>query len=332
MVNRIAILSNNTLSACIRLSLIAVLGVAVAACGDKAPPPPPAATAKTAPAEPANPAATASAPAAQPAAEPAPELTVEQLNKEAATAFREQRYVAPAGNNAVELYLRVLDKDANNQIAKSALREIFPFATGNVEQEINTGNMDNATREIDLLAKVDPSNYTLTILRGKLDAKKKLADNEQKQKDAAAAAAAARVVAEQAATAAAAQAATQVAAAPVPPPKPLAPKPVPVQTAAVTPPPAPVGESHPAELLKAAPPDYPPEAYRARQQGWVQVAFTVTADGTVADAKVTGAEPTRVFNNAALTAVKRWTFKPRMENGQAKDEQVTRRIQFTLGR
>ena len=338
MVNKIANLPHSILSGCVRLSLIAVLGATVAACGGgKTPPAPAAATAKAAPAAPANPAAVASPVAASPAAaapaaEPAPEQTVEQLNKEAATAFREQRYVAPAGSNAVELYLHVLDKDANNQIAKSALREIFPFATGNVEQEINTGNLDNATREIDLLAKVDPSNYTLTILRGKLDAKKKLADNEQKQKDAAAAAAAARVAAGQAAAAAAAQAAAQTAAAPPPPPpKPVAPKPAPAPTAAATPPPAPVGETHAAELIKTAPPDYPPEAYRAHQQGWVEVAFTVDAEGRVTDAKVTGSEPTRVFNSAALSAVRRWTFKPRMENGKAVPEQVTRRIQFKLG-
>jgi len=41
-------------------------------------------------------------------------------------------------------------------------------------------------------------------------------------------------------------------------------------------------------------------------------------------------EPGRVFNAAALSAVKRWTFKPRMENGKAVEERLRRRIQFKL--
>ncbi len=36
-------------------------------------------------------------------------------------------------------------------------------------------------REIDLLAKVDPTNYTLTILRSKLDAQRKTLDEEQQK-------------------------------------------------------------------------------------------------------------------------------------------------------
>ena len=102
-----------------------------------------------------------------------PELTKEQLLREAGLALRENRLVAPAGNNALEYYLRILDKDPNNATAKDALREMFPIVTGPVEQSINNGGLDEATRVINLLAKADPNNYTLTILRGKLDLKKK---------------------------------------------------------------------------------------------------------------------------------------------------------------
>lgn len=271
---------------------------------------------------------------AAPAAAPAPELTVEQLAKEAGAAFREQRYVTPPGNNALEYYLRVLDKEPNNQIAKDALREMFPFATGAVEQDINAGNLDEATRVIDQLAKADPSNYTLTILRGKLDAKKKLADHEQQVTATAAAAAAAKATNAQNAAAAAAApaqtaAATPAPAAPAPAPKPVPPAPTPAPAAAETAAAPPAGSgSHAAELVKAAQPDYPVEAARQRKGGWVEVEFTVTASGQVTDAKVLNADPARVFNDAALRAVKRYTFKPRMENGKAVDEHMTRRIEF----
>lgn len=302
---------------------VAVLGLIVAACGGNAPPP-------AAPAKPAAPAATAAAPAAS-APAPAPEMTEDQLMKAATTAFGEKRYVAPQGNNALEYYLQVLAKDPKNHIAESALREMFPFATGAVEQEINGGSLDEATRVIDELAKFDPSNYTLTILRGKLDAKKKQADHDQQVAAAAATAAAAKAAAEQKAAAQAA-AAPAPAAAPPPAEKPTPPpveKPAPAPVAA-TPTPAPAVTT-PAQLLKSVPPSYPPEAFRSRREGWVEVQFTITADGKVADAKVARSEPGRMFDQAALESVRRWTFKPRMVDGKPVAEQATRRIEFKLG-
>ena len=272
-------------------------------------------------------------PAAPAAPAPVVEMSKEQLLKEAGTAFREKRYVAPAGNNAYEFYLRVLDKEPANQIAKDALREMFPFATPIVETDINGNNLDEATREIDLLAKADPANYTLTILRGKLDAKKKQADKEQAQAAAAAAAAAAKAAAATqapAAAPAATAATTPAPAATTPAPKPVAPAPPPPVAEAPAPA-APAGETHPAQLVKSAAPAYPPEAVRSKKDGWVQVEFTVDANGQVTDAKVANADPPRLFNTAALDAVRRWTFKPRLENGKAVEERMSRRIEFKLG-
>src|SRR3546814_21021828 len=45
------------------------------------------------------------------------------LLAEARAAMNEQRYLAPAGNNAFEFYLRVLEKDPGNKVASDALRE-----------------------------------------------------------------------------------------------------------------------------------------------------------------------------------------------------------------
>ena len=316
--------------------------------GGKAPAPgttPVTGTTATAP-QPDAAAAAAAAPAA-----PAPELTKEQLVKEAGTAFRELRYVAPPGNNALEYYLRVLDKEPSNQIAKDALREMFPIVIGPVEQSINAGNLDEATRVIDLLAKSDPSNYTLTILRGKLDAKKKQVETEQTKQAAVAAAAAAKAAAATRAaqtpaaaaaaaapapapaTAAAAPAPTPAATTPAARPTPAATAPAapPPATAAATPAPAAGGESHAAEVLKTVSPEYPREAYIKHQEGWVEVEFTITPDGQVTGAAVAGAQPARVFNEAALRAVQRWTFKPKMDNGKAVEEHMKRRIEFKLG-
>lgn len=284
---------------------------------------------------------TATAPAAPGAAttpaapaQPVPEMSKEQLLKEAGNAFREKRYVAPAGNNAYEYYLRVLDKEPGNTVSKDALREMFPFATPIVEADINGNNLDEATREIDLLGKADPSNYTLTILRGKLDAKKKQAEKEQAQAAAAAAAAAAKAAAAAQAPPATAPAATAAATPPpaaAAPPKPTPAAPAPPPVAEAPAPAAPAGETHPAQLVKSAAPAYPPEAVRSKKDGWVQVEFTVDANGNVTDAKVANADPPRLFNTAALDAVRRWSFKPRMENGKAVEERMSRRIEFKLG-
>jgi protein TonB len=131
--------------AVIALALIVVLYFFLSG-GSKAPAPTAAApSAKTAPAG-----AVPGAPAGTPA-EPVPELTKEQLRREAGAALRENRLVAPAGNNALEYYLRILDKDPNNATAKDALREMFPIVTGPVQQSINNGGLDEATRVIDLL-------------------------------------------------------------------------------------------------------------------------------------------------------------------------------------
>jgi protein TonB len=286
------------------------------------------------------------APGTAPAAAPVPEMSKEQLLKEASTAMREGRLVAPAGNNELELYLKVLDKEPNNASARDALREGFPMFTGPVEQSINAGNLDEANRVIELLTKVDANNFTLNILRSKLDAKKKQVDHDQ----AVAAAAATRAAATPAQSAQSAQN-TQNATSPATAPAEATPAPAsapagttavasrpatPTPTPAVTPPPAPAaatpagGESHPAELVRAVQPDYPPDAYRSRAQGWVEVEFTVGSDGSVSNATVVGAEPTRVFNNAALNAIRRWTFKPKMDNGKAVDDRLRRRIEFKL--
>jgi len=290
-------------------------------------------------------AAPAPAPGTPPAAEVAlPELTPQQLLKEGGNAMREKRYVAPAGNNAFEYYERLLEKDPNNTSAKDALRETFPIVIGTPEQEINAGNLDEATRIINLLAKADPNNYTLTILRSKLDAKKKQTEREQAQQAAVAAAAAARTQAPAAASAAAAPApapASNAAAnTAVPPSESAAPatvsttRPAPASTTPATTAPAPVaatgGESHAAEILKTTPAKYPSDAARKREEGWVEVEFTVTPDGSVSNASVVNAQPARVFNDAALRAVEAWTFKPRMENGKAVDERMRRRIEFKL--
>jgi protein TonB len=271
-------------------------------------------------------------------------MSVNELLSEASKAMKEQRYLAPAGNNAFEFYLRVLQKQPGNQVASDALRETFPFAASTAEQTINQRNFDEAQREIDLLAKADPTNFTLTILRSKLDAQRKTLDQEQQkqldqqhqqqlaaEKAAADKAAAEKLAQQQAAALAeqqkqqalAAQQAQQAAAQHQ-------------QTAAASTPAnagagAGTGDTQDAVLTKNALPRYPTSAQRSGIEGWVEVTFTVGVDGDVHDAKVAQAQPRHVFDRAALEAVNRWKFQPAMRDGQPVAAKLSRRIVFKLG-
>jgi protein TonB len=78
-------------------------------------------------------------------------------------------------------------------------------------------------------------------------------------------------------------------------------------------------------------PDYPPDALAARLEGSVVLQFTVTATGTVRDALVVESS-SPVFDAAALTALGRWRYQPKMENGQAVERRGVRTIiRFQLG-
>jgi protein TonB len=67
--------------------------------------------------------------------------------------------------------------------------------------------------------------------------------------------------------------------------------------------------------LVRIPPDYPPRALSRGIEGWVRVQFTITETGSVKDAIVVAADPERVFDEAALAAIARWRYNPRVVDG-----------------
>ncbi|WP_333677114.1 energy transducer TonB [Dyella sp.] len=271
-------------------------------------------------------------------------LSINDLLSEARKAMNQQRVIAPAGNNAFEFYLKVLQKQPGNQVAADALRETFPFAASNVEQVINQRQFDEADREITLLAKVDPTNYTLTILRSKLDAQRKTLDQEQQkqldqqhqaelaaQKSAADKAAAEKALADKAAADRAAQQQATVAAqqkAQQEATQPTAAKAN--NQVASAPASAGGGETRDAIPISSIRPRYPTTALRNNQEGWVDVQYTVNADGSVSNITVVSAEPRHVFDNAAIDALRRAKFSPAMRDGAAIASQQQKRIEFKL--
>ncbi len=83
--------------------------------------------------------------------------------------------------------------------------------------------------------------------------------------------------------------------------------------------------------VMTVPPEYP-ERQRARGvQGWVLIEFTVDTLGRVQAPRVVSADPARVFDAAALNAVKRYKYKPRVVDGAPRAVTgVRQRIMFTL--
>lgn len=75
-------------------------------------------------------------------------------------------------------------------------------------------------------------------------------------------------------------------------------------------------------------PQYPPQAARRNLSGYVIVEFTINPDGTVNKAKVVDASPKNVFDAAALQAIRRWKFKPKLVDGKAVVQFASQKFNF----
>jgi TonB family protein len=79
---------------------------------------------------------------------------------------------------------------------------------------------------------------------------------------------------------------------------------------------------------KTIAPEFPESARRKGVTGWVEVVFTVTPKGTVADAEVRSSSPEEVFDDAAVKAVKQWRFEPATKDGQPVATRTMIRLKF----
>jgi len=77
-------------------------------------------------------------------------------------------------------------------------------------------------------------------------------------------------------------------------------------------------------------PNYPARAASRHIEGWVKIEFTVSPAGTVANARVIDASPPGIFDEAALDAIKKWKFKPKIENNAAVTQRAVQTLKFTL--
>ena len=84
--------------------------------------------------------------------------------------------------------------------------------------------------------------------------------------------------------------------------------------------------------LVRIPPRYPRAASRRGIEGTVTVSFTITKDGQVRDPVVVNANPENIFDKAAIKAILKWKFKPKVVSGQPVERQATQDIEFKLAK
>ncbi len=77
--------------------------------------------------------------------------------------------------------------------------------------------------------------------------------------------------------------------------------------------------------------EYPKKAFNKCIEGHVLVRFIITTEGATKDIVVVSARPERVFDKAAIAAVEKWRFEPRVINGVAVNRETTQRLVFEPG-
>ena len=329
-------------NAALAVAIVAALGVA--GCGKK--------TEAPAPATPAAP--NAASPGTEAATAEHVDTDADLLTK-AKTAENEKRLYAPASDNAIEYYLALRARNHKDASVNAALLDLFPYAMIATEQNLKKGDEPGrveAARIFALLERVDANAPSLPRLRTMMQ--KEAADELKQQQDAAKKAQAdleKKTEADKAAAAAAAKqqqsAAARRHAAPSPS-RSTGSRRIASSTtgtrARESPPPASprrrlVAEHRPhnrspaaeasartgslPDVVSSAQPSYPPEALRDGVSGEVTVSFTVNADGSVSGATIVSSNPRRVFDGAALDAIRKWKF-------EAPGEPVTGRKTFAF--
>ncbi|HEX5788707.1 MAG TPA: TonB family protein [Woeseiaceae bacterium] len=285
------------------------------------------------------------------------EQRVDETLALAAASLEAGNLVAPANDNARFYYELVLSNDPENLLAQQGLSAVASKLVLQARGEIDAGRFETAGALLDDARRLDPSSDELANAAQALDdaEERVLAEQRQRESDELAAeqqrVANERAAAERRAEATGDGAGVAQAAAPT--------------TAAVaadgntadsaddtTAEAAEVAAGDSADAagdaeaeqdsdgsllgmsdltrVKYVAPKYPRAAERRNLSGWVDVVFTVQADGTTGDIEVRNSDPGDMFVSAAVRAVEKWEFEPVVENGEVVERQAGVRMMFAL--
>ncbi|MGB5409958.1 MAG: TonB family protein [Woeseiaceae bacterium] len=294
---------------------------------------------------------------------------VDDVLATAAQRIEEGRLIEPANDNARYYYDLVLGNDPDNAAARAGLTAVASKLVLNARAEMDDGNFDDAGTILMDAKRVDPESVEVAAAIDALKAERRSGSDARdnratQQREAAEKRAADRVAAEQKAAeqkaakerAAQQQAAQQQAArdqaaqeqaardqaaqeqaaaakqqqaAPIA--TPVAAATAAVENAEAAQPQAeqivPVGSLN---RTKYVAPKYPRSAERRGISGWVDMIFTVNAEGRVEDISVRDSDPGDTFVTAAEKAVEKWEFEPIVENGSPVPKRAAVRLMFAI--
>lgn len=85
-----------------------------------------------------------------------------------------------------------------------------------------------------------------------------------------------------------------------------------------------------AALLNQPRPSYPPEAFRAREEGTVVVRAQVDELGNASDVEIVSRSGSRILDRAAMNEVRKWKFNPAIKNGRTVASSVQVPVDYRL--
>lgn len=297
------------------------------------------------------------------------ESRVDEVLALAGQRLEEGALTSPANDNARYYYQLALSNDPANAAAQTGLTVVASKIVLQAREEIDGGRFSTAEALLAEARQLDPQSAELAASTKALaEARQRVEDDRlraererraeaerqqaekraEEQRQAAEreaeqqrAAEAAAVAAAAAAAAAAATAADASPADSTPADSGAAEGAEPVAEEAAAPEPAEAAEPAPARdqapvaastlsRTKYVAPRYPRSAERRNISGWVDVVFTVTADGSVTDIEVIGSEPGDTFVDSATRAVEKWEFEPVVEDGQVVEKRAGVRMMFAI--
>lgn len=78
-------------------------------------------------------------------------------------------------------------------------------------------------------------------------------------------------------------------------------------------------------------PQYPRKAAMQGIEGWVLLKFDISPAGTVSNIEILGSQPSRIFDRVAVRALRKWKYRPKMEEGKPVEQKNLKiKLDFTL--
>jgi TonB family protein len=223
----------------------------------------------------------------------------------------------PAGDNARDVLVQARRLDATDPAVAQGTRELNNAFIAAAGKSVAAGELDKAQQFVDAARRMGSAGAQLSAVeRSIADAKRRAsAPPEQNAATPQPNAVQTRVALPGAGTRTPEQNARP-----------------PVTSANALPPPSADTIVQAADLPRSrtVPPVYPPAAANEGKEGWVDIEFVINPDGVPQDLVVRDANPRRIFDRAALNAVKQWRWEPILEGNVAVAKRATLRVRFQL--